>query len=114
MTPTQRQDPVLHSIGIQVNTNGFSYSTPDNRDATTITVQQGHQVKWNCGHGNYSILFKGETPFADVGTHGRSGSDTAALTVVGAPGSYKYAVHVVLPDGVVVDDPEIIVESGNN
>ncbi len=110
MTPTQRKEPVLHSIGIKIDADKFTYSTPDNRNASTVVVQRGHRVKWNCGHGNYSILFTGETPFADVGAHGRGGSDTASLTVVGAPGSYKYAVHVVLPNGVLADDPEIIVE----
>jgi eukaryotic-like serine/threonine-protein kinase len=30
------------------------------------------------------------------------------------PGSYKYAVNVALPNGLVVDDPEIIIGDGGD
>ena len=59
------------------------------------------------------MLFKAGTPFTDVGAHGRAGSDTSTLIVTGAPGSYKYAVNVVLPNGLEADDPEIIVDSSD-
>lgn len=109
MTPTTRRGPKLHAIGIRFEGKGFVYSTPEHPDAKSIYVQRGDRVKWNCHHGNYSILFKERTPFADVGAHGSGGSDTATLEIIGEPGSYKYAVNVALPNGSVVDDPEIIV-----
>ncbi len=104
--------PKLHHIGIRIDDKGFVYSTPDNPDASKVYVRKGDHVKWNCSHGNYSILFKDKSPFTDIGAHGRGGSDTPTLEVIGEPGSYKYAVNVALPNGLVVDDPEIIIGGG--
>lgn len=109
MTPTAKREPKLHHIGIRIDGKGFVYSTPDDPDARKVYVNRGDQVRWNCSHGNYSVLFKDQSPFTDVGAHGRSGRDTATLEVVGKPAAYRYAVNVALPNGLVVDDPEIIV-----
>jgi len=114
MTPTTRREAKLHAVSIRIDGKRFVYTTPDNPNATTIVVQKGDRVKWNCGHGNYSILFKNESPFTGIGAHGRRGADTEVLEIVGKPGSYKYAVNVVLADGPVVDDPEIIVGGGGD
>lgn len=109
MTPKTQREPKLHAIGIRLDDKGFVYSTPEHPDASIVYVRRGDHVKWNCDHGNYSILFKEHSPFMDIGAHGRGGSDTLTLEVVGGPGSYRYAVNVALPKGLVVDDPEIIV-----
>jgi len=110
MTPVTQKKPTLHTVGIQINGNGFLYRTPENMIADTIRVRHGDHVKWNCHQGNYTVLFKGESPFAEVGIHAFKGADTSISMVVGKPGSYKYAVTVALPDGgLIVDDPEIIV-----
>ncbi len=110
MTPTAEKRPTVHSVGIQINGKGFTYTTPDNRNAARIYVRRGDHVKWNCNHGNYSVLFKGETPFSEVAVHGRKNMDTPLSVVTGEPGSYHYAVTVALPDGgLIVDDPEIII-----
>lgn len=114
MTPEPQREPKLHAIGIRIDGKGFVYSTPELPDAVKIYVRKGDHVKWNCSHGNYSILFKDHTPFADIGAHGRGGSDTAILTIIGEPGSYRYAVNVALPNGLVADDPEIIVGGGGD
>jgi hypothetical protein len=110
MTPVTQKDPRLHSVAIQVKERGFSYTTPDDRNAVAIKVRKGDHVKWNSDHGNFSVLFKANSPFADIAFHGRKGANTVTATVVGEPGSYFYAVTVALPDGgLIVDDPEIIV-----
>ncbi|HTA44725.1 MAG TPA: hypothetical protein VK789_19895 [Bryobacteraceae bacterium] len=109
MTPERKREPKLHHIGIRIDGKGFVYTTPDRPDASTVYVKKGDFVKWNCSHGNYSVLFKSGTPFQDIGAHGRGGADTHTLEVIGEPGPYKYAVNVALPNGLVVDDPVIIV-----
>jgi plastocyanin len=114
MTPTPRREAKLHAVSVRIDGKGFIYSTPENPNATSIVVRPGDKVKWNCGHGNYSILFKNESPFTDIGAHARGGADTEVLTIVGKAGSYKYAVNVALPNGLVVDDPEIIVGDGGD
>lgn len=114
MTPQTQREPKTHTIGIRLDGKGFIYSTPEHPDAKSLYVRRGDRVKWNCNHGNYSVLFKEHTPFSDIGAHGRGGSDTATLEVIGEPGRYKYAVNVALPNGLVVDDPEIIIGDGGD
>jgi hypothetical protein len=109
MTPIMQKQPKLHSVQIHVNGSGFAYRGADEQNAVSIRVHEGDHVKWNCDHGNFSILFQGPSPFAEVGAHGNHGSDTPVLTVVGKPGSYKYGVTVALDTGMLVDDPEIII-----
>ena len=106
---TAKREPKGHKVGIRIDGKGFVYSTDDNADATKLYVHPGDHVTWNCNHGNYSILFKDQSPFTDVGAHAHGGRDTATLEVTGKPGAYRYAVNVALPNGLVVDDPEIIV-----
>jgi hypothetical protein len=110
MTPLTQREPKEHSVNIRVREQGFAYTTPDNQDAVRIYVRKGDRVKWNSDHGNYSVLFKANSPFADIAFHGRKGAETVTATVVGREGSYHYAVTVALPEGgLIVDDPEIIV-----
>jgi plastocyanin len=111
MTPASQKQPALHSVRIQIRGNGFAYTTPEHPNAATIHVRPGDKVKWNCDHGNYTVLFKGESPFEEVAVHGRKSADTAVSVVTGKYGSYKYAVTVALADGgLIVDDPEIIID----
>src|SRR4051794_27874596 len=111
MTPSSQKQPALHSVIIRIKDSGFMYSTPDERNAASIRVQRGDHVKWNCDHGNYTILFKGESPFTEIAVHGRKRSDTATSVVTGHKGSYHYAVTVALEGGgLIVDDPEIIID----
>jgi hypothetical protein len=110
MTPTQRKNPTQHAVHININGTGFLYTRPDNQNAATIVVRKGDHIKWRCDHGNYSVLFKGESPFAEVALHGRKGTETVSATVVGEPGSYHYAVTVSLDNGLIVDDPIVIVD----
>lgn len=118
MTPApQRQDyqeekPAKHSIHINISGSGFLYARPDGQNAATIVVRKGDQVTWRCDHGNFSILFKTHSPFALVGFHGRKGTETVHALVVGERGSYHYATTVSLESGLIVDDPEIIVDDG--
>ncbi len=109
MTPTPQKQPAVHAIGIHFDGKGFIYAKPDKQDASTINVRKGDRVKWRSELGNYSILFKGESPFEEIAVHGRKGAETTVLTVIGEPGSYEYAVTVVLESGLRVDDPIVIV-----
>lgn len=112
MTPQSQRQPKTHTVSIDHDGKGFVYSTPEHPDASVIRVYRGDHVKWHCRHGNYSILFKEHSPFADIGAHGRSGSDTVELKVIGETGSYHYAVNVALPHALIVDDPVVIVDDG--
>jgi len=107
MTPAPQ--PQKHLVHIQINGGGFMYARPDGQNAATIVVRKGDHISWRCDHGNYSVLFKAHSPFADVGFHGRKGTETVHAVVLGEPGSYHYAVTVSLESGLIVDDPEIIV-----
>ena len=112
MTYTTEREPKVHVVSIEVDGKGFVYTTLENPDASTIVVYQGDHVKWHCRHGNYSILFKEHSPFGDIGAHGRRGAETPPLRVIGEPGRYKYAVNVALANGLIVDDPIVIVDDG--
>jgi plastocyanin len=99
-----------HAVHILVNGKGFLYAGPDGQNAATIVVRKGDRVKWRCDHGNYSVLFKADSPFADVAVHGRKGTETVSAQVLGEPGSYRYAVTVALDNGLLVDDPIVIID----
>lgn len=115
MTPATKQEQhasARHHINIQINGGGFMYAKPDGQNASTIVVRKGDRLTWRCDHGNYSVLFKHNSPFGDVAFHGRRGNTTVEATVIGEHGSYHYAVTVALDSGLIVDDPEIIVDDG--
>jgi hypothetical protein len=115
MTPSPQKQPFevsLHHVQININANGFMYARRDGQNATTIVVKKGDHVTWRCDHGNFSVLFKNRSPFADIAFHGRRGTDTYTAVVVGERGSYHYAVTVSLDSGLIVDDPEVIVDDG--
>jgi len=101
---------MVHAVHIKIDGTGFLYTNPDQQNAATIVVRKGDRVKWRCDHGNYSVLFKADSPFADVALHGRRGTETVTATVVGQPGSYKYGVTVALDSGLIVDDPVVIID----
>ena len=110
MTPSQqRQDAPVHAIHIRIDGGIFGYQKPDSQDAAHLSVRKGDRVKWHCEHGNYAVLFHGDSPFADIAVHGRKGAETDAATVVGERGNYKYSVMVSLDSGPMTDDPVIIV-----
>ncbi|HEX4274723.1 MAG TPA: hypothetical protein VHZ74_05180 [Bryobacteraceae bacterium] len=111
MTPASQTEKALHSVGIHIKGSGFAYLTPDNRNAATIHVRHGDRIKWNCDHGNYTVLFKGESPFGQAAVHGFKKMETTTSVITAKPGRYTYAVTVALEDGgLIVDDPEIIVD----
>jgi plastocyanin len=101
---------MVHAVHIKIDGTGFLYTNPDQQNAATIVVRKGDHVKWRCDHGNYSVLFKADSPFGDVAFHARRGNETVTATVVGQPGSYKYAVTVALDSGLIVDDPVVIID----
>jgi plastocyanin len=110
MTPTTKGEPALHAVHINIDGTGFLYTNPDRQNASTIVVRKGDRVKWRCDQGNFSVLFKAQSPFADIALHGRKGNETVTATVVGLPGSYQYAVTVSLDNGLIVDDPIVIID----
>jgi len=109
MNESIRNEYAEHAVHIHVDGTGFLYTRPDKQNAATIVVKKGDRVKWRCDHGNFSVLFKAESPFADIAFHGRRGTETVSATVVGNRGSYHYAVTVSLDNGLIVDDPVIII-----
>jgi plastocyanin len=94
-TPTKR-DPKHHSVTITIADEGVLYSTPELRNAAQIYVQKGDTVNWNCDHGNYTVLFKDQSPFDNIGVHGRKGTGTVTSIVKLEKGTFKYAVTVAL------------------
>jgi hypothetical protein len=111
--PNREETAPKHEVHINVNGNGFLYTRPDGQNAATIVVRKGDHVTWRCDHGNFSVLFKAHSPFAEVGFHGRRGTETVHAIVLGERGTYQYAVTVPLDSGLIVDDPEIIVDDGD-
>jgi hypothetical protein len=108
-TPPKR-DSKLHSVTITIADKGVIYSTPELRNAVTIYAHEGDTVKWNCDHGNYTVLFKDGSPFTAIGVHGRKGTETVTSIVTAIKGTFKYAVTVALETGgLITDDPEIII-----
>jgi hypothetical protein len=112
MTAQREKTGAKHEVHININGKGFLYSRPDGQNAATIVVKKGDHVTWRCDHGNFSVLFKAHSPFAEVGYHSRRGMETVDAVVLGERGSYQYAVTVPLDSGLIVDDPEIIVDDG--
>src|SRR5689334_5967884 len=109
----REEQPAVHQVSINMNGKGFLYTKPDGQSAATIVVRTGDHVSWRCDHGNFGILFKMHSAFAEVGFHGRRGTDTVHAVVLGERGSYHYSVTVPLDRGLIVDDPEIIVDDGD-
>ena len=103
-----------HAIEIHFDDKGFRYSKADKTDGTIINVSSGDQVKWVSHVGNYSILFKGESPFEEIAAHGRKGTETGVFIVTAKAGRYHYGVTLALPDKMIVDDPVIIVGDGGD
>ena len=66
MTPTEQKIPRLHAVHIIIDGTGFLYTNPDKQNASTIVVRKGDHIKWRCDHGNFSVLFKSDSPFADI------------------------------------------------
>ena len=114
LRPTPSAGPVRHTIAIQVEDGRLKYVIGENTDAKQIKVRRGEIVVWQSDHGNYAVLFKSKTPFAEVAYHGHRGMPSNEARVIGVNGSYDYAVTVV-PDGAqpITDDPVIIVNDGD-
>ncbi len=116
MTPAQStpgRAPANHFISILLNGTTLSYVDANGKQAATIYVRRGDIVQWHFVHGNYSIVFKGPSPFQRVGFAGTGNVPTGEAEVTAPDGTYQYAVTVVPPAGqAILDDPEIIVGDG--
>jgi|SRR6185312_7384773 len=114
MTPAAtKPEPKRHFVRIHINDKGFDYASPGHNNARVLRVANGDTIKWNCDHGNYTVLFKAGSPFRtrDVAVHGPKGRDTMETIIEGEPGHYAYAVTVALEgSGLIVDDPIIIID----
>jgi hypothetical protein len=115
-------------VTIDVTGDQISYSAPGIPDARNLPVNQGDGIKWRVKsaqpnpkhHG--AILFPITSPFA--GTNGSSlqwteNDDATAGYGVGAAqnvGQHKYSVAIYdrVKHKLYLDDPKIIVGSGNN
>ena len=105
--------PARHLVKIQSNGTKLAYIDATGKPATTIYVKKGDVVQWHFGEGNFSIVFKGASPFAEVGYAGNGDVPTRDAQVTGAPGKYAYAVTVVPTKGhPILDDPDVIVGDG--
>jgi plastocyanin len=119
MTPSLQKQPddrspsaagrTVHTVQIDFDGKGFLYTIAGKPGASEITVHPGDHVTWHSGVGNYTILFKNDSPFTEIAAHGRKDTRTVPLEVTGKMGTYRYAVTVALPNGLIVDDPVIIV-----
>ena len=115
-------------VTIDVTGDQISYSAPGIPDARNLPVNQGDDIKWKVKsaqpnpkhHG--AILFPITSPFP--GTNGSSlqwteNDDATAGYGVGAAqnaGQHKYSVAIYdrVKHKLYLDDPKIIVGSGNN
>ena len=110
-TATATAKTRIHAVRIERAGNKLTYMDPaTGASATTVKVHKGEAIHWQCAGGNFSVLFKRQSPFAETGFSARQGTPTKDAVVTGLKGSYKYAVMVIPPNGhPIVDDPEVIV-----
>ena len=103
-----------HAVRIDVNGGKLGYvDAVTGGTAATLRVRKGDFIHWQCAAGNFAVLFKATSPFAEVGVCGPKGGATRDTLVTGMKGSYKYAVMVISAAGhAIVDDPEVIVDDG--
>ena len=94
----------------------YEISPADFNGQTTgasFTVTDRAKIRWKCKISkDFGILFKGDTPFAEMGFHGDAGSTTKFRTLVDDAGDYPYSV-VIYKAEPVLHDPEIIVVDGS-
>lgn len=106
--------PARHLVRIQSNGTKLAYVDAHGKSASVINVRKGDVVQWHFGQGNFSIVFKGKSPFVDVGFAGNGDVPTRDALVTGASGKYSYAVTVVPEKGpAILDDPDVIVDDGS-
>jgi hypothetical protein len=113
-TAAEKREPRQHFVRINIDDKGFAYDAPGHQNAREIVVRNGDTIRWNCGHGNYTVLFKAGSPFRGkaVAVHGPKNTDTMEAVIEGIKGHhYAYAVTVALEgSGLIVDDPVIIID----
>lgn len=116
MTPAHQKETTGsgHEVHIEVNGQAFTYTRKDGSNADKLIVRQGDHITWHCAHGNYSVLFKHNSPFHEIAFHGKRGDVSGSAIVVGPEGSYHYGVTVALNGALIVDDPEVIVDNAGN
>ncbi len=115
MTPsTKARTSKKHAVRIDVNGGKLSYVDPvTGGAAATIRARKGDFIHWQCAAGNFAVLFKTTSPFAEVGVCRPRGGATHDALVTGMKASYKYVVMVISAAGhAIVDDPEVIVDDG--
>ena len=104
--------PKAHTIHILVSNNGvITYKhTPGNDDGTHVSVEPSDTVKWRCPGHAFTVLFsKNGSPFDTVVFGGLDGGTSNDGLVLPGPGTYSYLVVVVNNNGLLPDDPDIIV-----
>jgi hypothetical protein len=112
-------------VTIDVTGDQISYSAPGIPDARNLPVNQGDDIKWKVKsappnpkhHG--AILFPVTSPFPGNSLQWTDNDDATAGYGVGAAqnvGQHKYSVAVYdrVKHKLYLDDPKIIVGSGNN
>ena len=107
--------PQRHIVKIQSTGTKLAYvDGTTGKSAAAIRVKRGDVVQWHFEHGNFSIVFKGRSPFAEPGYAGTGNVPTRDAEVTGADGKYEYAVTVVPAKGQpILDDPNVIVGDGD-
>jgi hypothetical protein len=113
-------------VTIDVTGDQISYSAPGIPDARVLPVNQGDDIKWKVKsaapnpkhHG--AILFPVTSPFTGTTSLQWTENDDATagygVGAVQTVGQHKYSVAVFdrVTDKLYLDDPKIIVGSGNN
>ena len=108
MTPARA--PIRHLVNIKSDGTTLAYLDATGKPAQSIVVKRGEVVQWHFEHGNFSIVFKGASPFGDPGFAGTGNVPTREAEVSGPDGKYAYAVTVVPTKGhPILDDPDVIV-----
>jgi hypothetical protein len=108
---------MAHRITVRAASGAVSYregradrrtltiSLPSNpakaRDVIAATT-----VEWVC-HRRAAILFDTISPFTK---RRYKGGETAKLRIDVSPGRYKYIVAVPARNGIVIDDPDVVVD----
>ncbi|MGI8991391.1 MAG: hypothetical protein ACR2I2_17640 [Bryobacteraceae bacterium] len=110
-----RKEKVTATIGIGVDDTGhFKYDVDGASGGERVRIFRGSTVNWTSADGNFSVLFKDQTPFNDFSYGAANGRHTLTAKVKSSAGfqSFKYSVMVVKNGTTWENDPEIVIDDG--
>ncbi|MDQ2901609.1 MAG: hypothetical protein M3Y07_17700 [Acidobacteriota bacterium] len=110
-----RADRVTATIEIKVDDQGrFTYDVDGANGGESVHIFRGSTVSWISADGNFSVLFKDQTPFKDVTFGAAKGQYTPAAKVKSSAAFQGFGYSaLVIKNGITWEnDPEIVIDDG--